>query len=162
MSQSLSGHSALGYRPPDPETTSRWTRGRSCTNNHTGPVRSGHPNPPATSKRSAGPGCPSRPDHDLGKRVRVALVPIGLRREGSGVFGRPMPLACFDYLRRCVGPNGHIGVDPAVQGIAHRVRARASVLAVSPYQLLHGIRRVIGVSRNRPKCIELILAKDPT
>ncbi len=34
-------HSALGYRPPAPQTSSQWTTGRSCTNNQIGPLRWG-------------------------------------------------------------------------------------------------------------------------
>ena len=36
-------HSALGYRPPAPRASSRWTRGRSCTNNFRGPPFGGFP-----------------------------------------------------------------------------------------------------------------------
>jgi putative transposase len=37
-------HSALGYRPPAPKASSRWTRGPRCTNNQTGPPDGGTPN----------------------------------------------------------------------------------------------------------------------
>ena len=36
-------HSALGYRPPAPKPSSQWTKSRSCTNIHPGPLNGGQP-----------------------------------------------------------------------------------------------------------------------